>query len=77
MISKFQQLVIAALYYWIPIYRARQSLESIVEEMTAILRCLTKYYVEESIKLSCVVLISRLGSFEGGEFSREGESGSI
>lgn len=45
--------------------------------MRAILRCLIDYYVGESVKLFCVVLISRLGSFEGDEFSREGESCSI
>ena len=47
----------------------------------AILRYLTDYYVEESVKLFCVVPISRIGSFwrarSGGEFSWEAESGSV
>lgn len=49
--------------------------------MMAILRYLTDYYVEESVKLFCVVPISRIGSFwrarRGGEFSWEAESGSV
>lgn len=38
-------------------------MENIVEEMMAPLRCLTDYYVEESIKLFCRLPISRLCSF--------------